>query len=213
MIAEGLLAKVAERLRVLGQSVRLRLVEQLADGAATPQELADALGLSQQMCPNIFRSCIGLASSCGERTAHRVGSLVDGRPNPAHLERAAYLALGVAAVRATARRNGASRIAVSFPAADPLAPTRIRVAVDDPIEVKGAGSVRPAVAAEAELAPPVSAVAPGTGQGEYRGPEATPRDGSSTNAWASVSASSGRPGRTATSREASLGSIARKLQS
>lgn len=48
MIAEGLLSKVAERLAVLGQVVRLRLVEQLAGGAATPQELADALGLTQQ---------------------------------------------------------------------------------------------------------------------------------------------------------------------
>ena len=42
------MTKVAERLAVLGQVVRLRLVEQLAAGAATPQELADALGLSQQ---------------------------------------------------------------------------------------------------------------------------------------------------------------------
>ncbi len=48
LIAEGLMTKVAERLAVLGQVVRLRLVEQLAHGAATPQELADALGLSQQ---------------------------------------------------------------------------------------------------------------------------------------------------------------------
>jgi DNA-binding transcriptional ArsR family regulator len=48
LIAEGLMSKVAERLAVLGQVVRLRLVEQLAVGAATPQELADALGLSQQ---------------------------------------------------------------------------------------------------------------------------------------------------------------------
>ena len=39
---------VAERLAVLGQVVRLRLIEQLADGAATPQELADTLGLTQQ---------------------------------------------------------------------------------------------------------------------------------------------------------------------
>jgi ArsR family transcriptional regulator len=48
LIAEGLMSKVAERFAVLGQVVRLRLVEQLAAGAATPQELADALGLSQQ---------------------------------------------------------------------------------------------------------------------------------------------------------------------
>ncbi len=42
------MSKVAERLAVLGQVVRLRLVEQLARGTATPQELADALGLNQQ---------------------------------------------------------------------------------------------------------------------------------------------------------------------
>lgn len=42
------MSMVAERLAVLGQVVRLRLVEQLAAGVATPQELAYALGLSQQ---------------------------------------------------------------------------------------------------------------------------------------------------------------------
>lgn len=40
--------RVAERLRVLGQPVRLRLVEQLMAGRSTPQELAEALGLMQQ---------------------------------------------------------------------------------------------------------------------------------------------------------------------
>ena len=39
---------VAERFAVLGQVVRLRLIEQLANGPATPQELADTLGLTQQ---------------------------------------------------------------------------------------------------------------------------------------------------------------------
>lgn len=48
VITERLLVKVAERFTVLGQTVRLRLIEHLAGGAATPQELADALGLSQQ---------------------------------------------------------------------------------------------------------------------------------------------------------------------
>lgn len=40
--------RVAEQLRVLGQVVRLRLVEQLISGPSTPQELADELGLTQQ---------------------------------------------------------------------------------------------------------------------------------------------------------------------
>lgn len=47
-ITEGLLLRVAERLRVLGQPVRLRLIEQLKTGASTPQELSDAIGTSQQ---------------------------------------------------------------------------------------------------------------------------------------------------------------------
>ena len=52
-----------------------------------------------------------------------------GAPNPNHLERAAYLALGVAAAWATARRNGVREVHVSFPHADAIAPVRIRVAV------------------------------------------------------------------------------------
>ena len=48
LITEGMLVRVADRLRVLGQVVRLRLVEQLRAGQATPQELADMLGLTQQ---------------------------------------------------------------------------------------------------------------------------------------------------------------------
>jgi DNA-binding transcriptional ArsR family regulator len=48
LISEGLLTRVAERLRVLGQVVRLRLVEQLVAGESTPQELAETLGLTQQ---------------------------------------------------------------------------------------------------------------------------------------------------------------------
>jgi hypothetical protein len=98
--------------------------------------------------------------------------LVDGRPNPAHLDRSAYLALGQAAAHETAQRNGAERIAVTFPSADPLAPTRIRVAVDDDIEIEGSKAVAPRVAAEAQLAPPAAIAAPGAGQGEYPGPYA-----------------------------------------
>ncbi len=96
--------------------------------------------------------------------------LVEGRPNPEHLERSAYLTLGVSAARATAEANGARHIEISFPAADPVAPTRIRVAVSDSMQVAGGGRVTPPVLAEAELSPPVPAAAPGAGQGEYRGP-------------------------------------------
>jgi len=48
LIPEGMLVRVADRLRVLGQVVRLRLVEQLRAGEATPRELAETLGLTQQ---------------------------------------------------------------------------------------------------------------------------------------------------------------------
>jgi len=47
-IAEALIVRVAERLRVLGQPVRLRLIEQLTSGPATPQELSEVTGTSQQ---------------------------------------------------------------------------------------------------------------------------------------------------------------------
>jgi len=96
--------------------------------------------------------------------------LVDDRPDPRHLDRAAYLALGVAAARATAGANGAHEVSVGFPDADPVAPTRIRVDVSDPVEVRGAGRTPVRVSATAQLAPPGTAVAPGAGQGEYRGP-------------------------------------------
>jgi DNA-binding transcriptional ArsR family regulator len=47
-IPEGLLVEVVEQLRVMGQVVRLRLIERLGAGDATPHELADELGLTQQ---------------------------------------------------------------------------------------------------------------------------------------------------------------------
>ncbi|HVW17562.1 MAG TPA: transglycosylase SLT domain-containing protein, partial [Solirubrobacteraceae bacterium] len=93
--------------------------------------------------------------------------LVDGRPSPDHLERAAYLALAADAARRTAVANGARGADVSFPDADPIAPTRIRVTVSDRL----AGEVPVEVAAEAELAPPGSGDASGAAPGdEYPGP-------------------------------------------
>lgn len=97
--------------------------------------------------------------------------LIDGEPNPSHLERGGYLSLGGAAARSAAARNGAKAVAVSFPGADAIAPMRIRVAIGDGISVEGAKDVEPRVFAEAELAPPATAPALGApGQGEYRGP-------------------------------------------
>jgi soluble lytic murein transglycosylase-like protein len=97
---------------------------------------------------------------------------IDGRLNPLHLERSAYLAAAAARALATARLNGAERVAVSFPDGDTFAPTRIRVTVRDPAVVTVAGRRRsaPVVAvAEAEVAPgAASPVAPGAG--DYQGP-------------------------------------------
>jgi ArsR family transcriptional regulator len=64
--------RMADRLKVLGQPVRLRLVEQLSDGPSTPQELSDALGLSQQ---NVSKHLLSL---------HRAG-IVSRRPDGANV--------------------------------------------------------------------------------------------------------------------------------
>jgi len=93
------------------------------------------------------------------------------RANPAHLERAGYVERGRRAALATARRNGAHDVAVSFPDGDTFAPVRIRVEVRDAIEVGDGGRVPAGARAEAELAPPADvAFAAGAGAGEYRGP-------------------------------------------
>ena len=95
---------------------------------------------------------------------------VDGVDNPRHLERAEYLALGERAARATAERNGAHDVGVSFPGGG-LAPIRVRVTVRDAIRVGDGPAVPNAATAEAELAPP--GTDPGSGAltaGQYPGP-------------------------------------------
>jgi hypothetical protein len=91
-----------------------------------------------------------------------------GRPNPRHLERGGYVALGRDAATDTARRNGARRVAVAFPGAG-LAPVRVRVTVSDPLTV-GRHGLAHRVRAEAELASPGELGAGSAGAGEYRGP-------------------------------------------
>jgi hypothetical protein len=116
-----------------------------------------------------------LAALAGARAMHDAyarlfeAPVVAGRPNAAHLERAAYLEIGRRAAVATARRNGAPRVTVEFPDAATFAPVRVRVEVRD---VVGAPAARgPAGArAEAELAPPAELATAGAGAGEYRGP-------------------------------------------
>jgi soluble lytic murein transglycosylase-like protein len=101
-----------------------------------------------------------------------VPAVVDGRRNPLHLERAAYLAHARGRALETARLNGATQIDVGFPEAAGIAPTRIRVTVRDPAIVDLGDRVRSAAVvavAEAELAP--STIAEGApAPGDYPGP-------------------------------------------
>jgi hypothetical protein len=96
--------------------------------------------------------------------------LVAGRPNPAHRERAEYVALGRRIAIETARRNGAGDVEVSFPG-DALAPLRVRVVVRDRIALEPGAWVGGRATAEAELVPPGALATPGVaGAGEYAGP-------------------------------------------
>ncbi len=101
-------------------------------------------------------------------------TLPNGLPNPAHIEKAAYLVRARTAARQAARANqvGARRLRVSFPDRASFAPLRVEAAVTGSLEVRGE---RPAVEASAvaEAAAPASgagsmpAIASGGG---YSGP-------------------------------------------
>lgn len=83
-------------------------------------------------------------------------AVLDGRPNPRHLDRSAYLELGREAARVTAARNGAAADDVGFPDAATFAPIRIRVAIRERVAVargRERRSARVAARATAELSP------------------------------------------------------------
>jgi len=95
---------------------------------------------------------------------------IGGRPNPAHLERAEYVALARRIALTTARRNGASDIDVTLPG-DGLAPLRIRVTVRDSVALGPGATVASDASAEAEIVPPSALGGLGApGAGEYSGP-------------------------------------------
>ena len=82
-----------------------------------------------------------------------VGSL----PNPRHLSKVGYLALGRASAVAGARANGARIVTVAFPDGASIAPVRIRVTVSDPVQVDAGDRrrrLKDVARAEAELGPP-----------------------------------------------------------
>lgn len=64
--------RAAEQLRVLGQLARLQLIELLAEGPQSPQQLAQTLGLSQQ---NVSKH-LQVLHSVGLLTRRREGSRV-----------------------------------------------------------------------------------------------------------------------------------------
>ena len=93
-------------------------------------------------------------------------------PNPRHLEKGAYLALGRAAAQRAGRLNGARSLTISFPDAASFAPVRISARVSDPAVVEAGGSRRSvpiSVRAEAELTSPGGGLT-GWANGAYTGP-------------------------------------------
>jgi len=152
LLVAGMLAAVLLGSLVLGGVARAVGVRGERQRAADLAALAGARAL-RQAYPRVFAP-----------------PLVGGRPNPDHLERAEYEALGRRIALATARRNGAGDVDVTFPG-DALAPLRVRVAVHDPIVIAPGASVGGTASAEAELVPPGAVAATGAaGPGEYAGP-------------------------------------------
>jgi len=117
-----------------------------------------------------------LAALAGARAMHEAYAglfeppLLYGRANAAHVERSEYLRRGRRTALATARRNGARNVRVSFPDSATFAPVRVRVDVRDAIELGGGERVAAGARAEAELAPPADLAFEAAGAGEYRGP-------------------------------------------
>ncbi len=89
------------------------------------------------------------------------------RPNPNHLEKADYLALGRQAGQRVARANGAANATVSFPDEATIGPVRVRVAIHATLREDATVDV----VAEAELGPSAD-LSFATGGG-YDGPLAT----------------------------------------
>jgi D-alanyl-D-alanine carboxypeptidase len=115
-----------------------------------------------------------LSALAGARAMHELyprvfePAVLDGRVNPAHLEKDAYLAAGRAAAERVAQSNGGADTRVAFPDAKTFAPVRVRVVVRDRVELAGRGVSLRAVAV-AELGPGGGATGLARGGG-YRGP-------------------------------------------
>ncbi|HEY1597692.1 MAG TPA: hypothetical protein VGF74_20000, partial [Thermoleophilaceae bacterium] len=90
-----------------------------------------------------------------------------GLPNPRHLSRAAYLALGRAAAVDGAKRNGATLVPgqVTFPDATSFAPVRVSVALTDRVLIRVPG--RRNTARIRVVARATAALTPSAGPGAY----------------------------------------------
>jgi DNA-binding transcriptional ArsR family regulator len=71
-ISDWVAARIAERLHVLGQPMRVRLIDRLAAETTTVQELVDALGTTQQ---NISQH-LGIMRRAGIVARHKEGTHV-----------------------------------------------------------------------------------------------------------------------------------------
>jgi hypothetical protein len=100
-----------------------------------------------------------LAALAGARAMHDTYTrlfepvMLDHRPNPQHLDKDAYLALGRDAAAATARANGFGGATITFPDGDSFAPVRLEVVVGRRFSV-GEEAARLEARGVAELAPP-----------------------------------------------------------
>lgn len=151
--------------------VLLALVLALVFGGALLAALAAGIGAHQER--RGVADVIALAGAEAMRRAQpRVfepAELDHGVPNPRHLEKDEYLAIARRAATETARRNGIRGLSITFPDASALAPTRISVAITDPLTVAGRRIATPARAV-AEIVPVSTPSAGASLSGAYAGP-------------------------------------------
>lgn len=88
------------------------------------------------------QSSADLAALAGARAMHAAHprlfepATIDGRSNPAHLDKADYLELGRDAAVAVGRRNGADHVEVTSPDERSIAPVQLRVRVTRRLEIR-----------------------------------------------------------------------------
>ncbi len=71
-LPDSVVEVIAERFRVLGEPMRIRIIDRLRDGDATVGELADALGTSQQ---NVSKH-VGILARAGLVSREKDGNSV-----------------------------------------------------------------------------------------------------------------------------------------